>query len=274
MSLVVHSRFDAPGQSDAHRRLQVLQLAVHRRVGLQNVAHDAVVVAEVRHFFWADVVREAGVFLVSQTRHELVDELSFLQSLLHLHDLLAAGNHIVHQVHLRLSEPVAVRDVENAAHRGGVHAGPAARLQPHALADVLEVVTGAQKRDLHHHARAQPRAQVGWADQHVAKMVVVHEVVALPLHDVLHGVAAVRESRKNFLDICAHLHRNDARVIFLVDPHEKVLLVVEEDTAAIGPVATHPTGKQECRVGFLEQEVVVSQFLFFLVRDSVRLWLV
>jgi len=131
-------------------------------------------------------------------------------------------------------------------------------------------VAGRKLRDLDHDARAQPGTQVGWADEHVSQVVVVHEVIPFGLHDVLDGVAPRDEALEDFLDVGSHLHRNQSRVVLLVDPHEEVLLVVEEDTTPIGPVPAHTAGEQERGIGFLEQEVFLPQRFFFFVRDSVR----
>jgi hypothetical protein len=53
-------------------------------------------------------------------------------------------------------------------------------------------------------------------------------------------------------------------LIFLVDPDEESLILVVEDTSAVGPVSIQTYSLKES-VSFLEEEVVVNELLSLLL---------
>ena len=63
------------------------------------------------------------------------------------------------------------------------------------------------------------------------------------------------EAGEDCTDVGARLHRDDAELIFFVDPHEEGLIVVVEDASALGPVAVAVTGFEESITLFKEEMV-------------------
>ena len=68
-------------------------------------------------------------------------------------------------------------------------------------------------------------------------MVVVHEVVALLLEDLLDALGGGGEAVEDLDDGITLLHGDNAHLVLLVNPDEEVLGLVVEDTTGIGPVA-------------------------------------
>ena len=126
-------------------------------------------------------------------------------------------------------------------------------------------------------AGAESRAQVRGASQHVAQVFVPHVLVTVflhqrlnlekdrghvvyccakfyvpsqnpfknpsvlssSLHDPTYLDQTIAESLKDFPNVSRLLHRDDAEVIFLVDPNQEILFVVVPNTATVGPVTCH-----------------------------------
>ena len=70
------------------------------------------------------------------------------------------------------------------------------------------------------------------------------------------------ESLEDACDVSTWLHRNDTKLILLVNPHQESLIFVMEDTSTSWPVSVETTGLQES-VSLLEQEVVSNQLCLF-----------
>ena len=68
------------------------------------------------------------------------------------------------------------------------------------------------------------------------------------------------QSLEDTLDITTLLHRDDTRLIFLIDPNKESLLLVVEDTTALRPVTLH-TSHSQVAVTRHEQEVVINKLL-------------
>ncbi len=54
-----------------------------------------------------------------------------------------------------------------------------------------------------------------------------------------------RKSVENSVDISALLHGDDTKLILLINPDEEGLLLVVEDTSAVGPVAVKTSDFEE-----------------------------
>ena len=68
------------------------------------------------------------------------------------------------------------------------------------------------------------------------------------------------ESTENCANISALLHRNDPKLILLIDPDEESLLVVVEDASSLWPISVQATCIKE-PISFFEKEVIVNQLL-------------
>ena len=75
-------------------------------------------------------------------------------------------------------------------------------------------------------------------------MLVPHKFVSVFLEVGFEFFKSIAESVENSFHVAAFLHRNNAQVIFLVDPDQKVFVVVVPDTASVGPVA----GLKICKI--------------------------
>eukprot|EP00756_Hemistasia_phaeocysticola_P027242 Hpha_TRINITY_DN16106_c1_g1::TRINITY_DN16106_c1_g1_i10::g.4127::m.4127 len=223
--------------------------------------------------------KEDNASVLTDEGLHLVDRLALLAG---LHQLLPLGqlgqtlDQRVHQVHLTLSDTVAVRHVPGAASAGGVDTRRSAGLELHGLEHGLPKVVGRHLLKHNHAARAQTSAQVARARQDPAQVVVVHEVLALSLQHLLHLVARADETRGHLLDVLTvrgglgtvTLHADDAKVVLLVQPHEKVLRVVVEDTTTVRPVPAHTAREQQGRVGLLEEVAHTAELRLLLLRHA------
>jgi hypothetical protein len=85
-------------------------------------------------------------------------------------------------------------------------------------------------------------------------------VVVAEWNTLLDVVDGVGQATENFSQVAAHLHGDDAQVIFLVAPDQEGLGVIVVDTATRWPVTASVGSLQEA-ITFLEQEVVVDELL-------------
>jgi hypothetical protein len=57
--------------------------------------------------------------------------------------------------------------------------------------------------------------------------------------------ASSAESFEDSVEVSSLLHGNNSELIFFVDPHQESLLVIVEDTSAMGPVSVQVASLQE-----------------------------
>lgn len=148
----------------------------------------------------------------------------------------------------------------------------ASLLQPQPLEHLAELVVLADVGQLDVHAGAQPGAQVGRTGEHVAQVLVPHELVAALLEQVLdlqgeaedeeeeegaggwgtgsgwagpHLGQSGAEASEHLPHVAPLLHADDPQVVLLVDPHQEGLVVV----VPAGESDTHThTGEQRWEV--------------------------
>ena len=82
------------------------------------------------------------------------------------------------------------------------------------------------------HGSSEGSSEVGGARGDVTEVRVVSE-----LGDFLDVGAGTGESVEDLVEVSALLHGDDTELIFFVHPHEEGLLVIVEDTSALGPFA-------------------------------------
>ena len=68
------------------------------------------------------------------------------------------------------------------------------------------------------------------------------------------------QSIKYYLEVSSILHGDDSELVLLVDPDEESLILVVEDTSAVGPVSIQTYSLKES-VSLLEEEVVFDKLL-------------
>ena len=69
-----------------------------------------------------------------------------------------------------------------------------------------------------------------------------------------------RESLEDLLDVGTRLHRNNSKLILLINPHKESLVVVVEDSSSLWPVS-FKTARLEIFITSLEKEMVCDQLL-------------
>jgi hypothetical protein len=73
-------------------------------------------------------------------------------------------------------------------------------------------------------------------------VVVVHEIVTHALQGLGDDVSGLSETVEDSMDVITLFHRDNARVIFLINPNKEVSGFIVEDTSGVGPVATASGG--------------------------------
>ena len=68
------------------------------------------------------------------------------------------------------------------------------------------------------------------------------------------------KTSKDSSDISALLHGDDTQLVLFVDPDEECLLIVVEDSSALGPFTIQATSFEEA-ISFFEEEVVSDELI-------------
>jgi len=198
-----------------------------------------------------------------------VDVLSLLESLFPSNNLGNTLDEDVDELDFGLAESISIGDVPGAAGGGRVDTSGSSGLESHSSEDLFEVRSAGEVWDLDHGASSETSSKVGWAGEDPAKMLRVHKVVSLVLQALLNLSSGLGESLNDLLDVVALLHRHNSHLIFLVDPDEKVLVVVVVDTSGVGPVAAAAGREKKSGVGLLEEVSGHSEGLLFFVGHTV-----
>lgn len=114
----------------------------------------------------------------------------------------------------------------------------------------------------------QASSEVGRTRQYVSKSLGPHKSVAILLNVLLHFFQTTAESIEDLFHVSSLLHRDDTGVVLLVDPNQKVLVLVVPDATSVGPVASHTSTCQQRWDWFIEQEMIVDQLLLFIVTHT------
>ena len=131
------------------------------------------------------------------------------------------------------------------------------------LAPGLELVhrLGGPSGEVHVDGGPHACAQVGGAGVDVSVLLGAGVVLAsLSLDGISDSLDAAGKTGEDTLDITSLLHRDDAGLVLLVDPHEESLGVIVEDSTALGPVTLH-TSDSQVTVSGDEEEVVIHKLL-------------
>jgi len=203
----------------------------------------------------------------------LLERLARLEPLLDRDYLGHAIYHFLHQLHLRETEALLVRDVPLATNGLRVLARGPARLKVELGADLLELVRArlVEERDLDHHGCAKPGTKVGGAGAKKAEAVRVHEVRTILLGRRLDCVGDLAEPGKHLLHVPALLHGDDAAVVLLVGPGQSGLGIIVEDAASLRPVACSAgSAEQLSRAGLLKQETVGLEGVLLLLAHTAK----
>ena len=152
-----------------------------------------------------------------------------------------AVDHILNESLLGETESSLVGDVENTGAGVGVLTVDTTELHVVLSADVLHLGhVLAELGQLDVHGGSESGTKVGRAGGDVTEMVITRE-----LGDLLDGAGSSAESVEDGLDVGTVLHRDDSKLILLVDPDDESLGVVVEDTSARRPVSVEVASLKE-----------------------------
>jgi len=225
-----HSRHDHVGQSISLVRLHVLQAVEQLRS--QVLRHGRLVlVAELRHGVELQVLEVRRVLHIIAVESPTVLQVRMLhcshlrahirrrttrcKHLLQLDQLRHPVDHLLHQLHLRETQTLLVRHVELGPHRRRVLACRPARLQVEAAAHIIQqslVSSLARLQQLvelcqaDHHRGAKSSAQVGRTGAQESELLAPHQLRAVGLSRLLHGIRQIAETRKHRRNVAALLH--------------------------------------------------------------------
>jgi len=172
-------------------------------------------------------------------------------------------NHGLDQLDLRVAKTMLVGNVISVASLAARLSAGTTGLEVKGLAPSLEGINGVLGPAGQVNVDGGPHAsaQVGGAGVDVAELGGQQEVLArLSLDGVTDGLDTPGEALEDTLDVTALLHGDDPELILLVDPDQEGLVLVVEDTTALGPVALH-TSDLQVGVTRHEEEVVVDELL-------------
>lgn len=94
-------------------------------------------------------------------------------------------------------------------------------------------------------------------------------VVVRELSNLFNVGTGSAESVEDGLEISTVLHRDDSKLILLVDPHQESFVLVMEDASAVGPISVETNCLKES-VTLFEEEVVVNELLPLLLSHVVQ----
>jgi hypothetical protein len=89
----------------------------------------------------------------------------------------------------------------------------------------------------------------------ITEMVVLCEIAVF-----LDSLSGSAKSIKDLFDTSTGLHRNNSKLILLVDPDKEGLGIIMEDTSTRGPVSVKVASLKE-PVTFFEEEVIIDELL-------------
>ena len=159
--------------------------------------------------------------------------LSQSQSSFSFHEGSDTVDHVLDEVLLGSAKSSQVGDVEHAIIGLGMLAMDASDLYVVLLCNCVELVLVIhQLRQLDVHRGTHCSSQVGWARCDVAEVVVVGELEVL-----LNLGGSSLKSAEDSLDVGTWLHRDDSKLVLLVDPDQECLLIIVEDASARWPVS-------------------------------------
>ena len=157
-------------------------------------------------------------------------------------------NHLLHQLHLAVSQPVLVRDVVcNTSLTTRLPTGSTwlkVKLFASGSKNLGAKLGPSWEVDVNRSSHAC--SKVRWAGVDVSVPFVQHEVMTRFLLDgILHSLDTSCQSVKHLLDVSTLLHGDDPQLVLLVHPHQELLVGGVEDAAADRPVIVAAGGAQE-----------------------------
>merc|ERR1719175_446498 len=179
-------------------------------------------------------------------------------------------NHLLHQLHLTVSQPVLIRDVVgNASLSTRLPTGSTwlkVKLFASGGKNLGAKLGPSWEVDMNRSSHAC--SKVRWAGVDVSVPFVQHEVMTgLLLDGILHSLDTSCQSVKHFLDVSALLHGDDPQLVLFVDPGQESLVLVVENPTTLRPIPLH-TSNLEVGITRHKEEMIINQLLSDLLTHS------
>ena len=94
-------------------------------------------------------------------------------------------------------------------------------------------------------------------------------IIVRELGNLLDFDKGVAKSFENLSDVGSWLHRDNSKLILLIDPGEESFIFVVEDTSIMWPVSVEATSVKES-ISLLEEEVVINELFSIFLRQGVE----
>jgi hypothetical protein len=80
------------------------------------------------------------------------------------------------------------------------------------------------------------------------------------LGNLLNFFSSASKTGEDLTNVSTLLHRDDTKLIFLINPNEESLSIVMEDTTSIRPVTVETTSFKES-ITFLKEEMILDKLI-------------
>jgi hypothetical protein len=146
-----------------------------------------------------------------------------------------------------------------------VFSGTASGLHTEALSECFELMRSecvGQEWKQDHCRSSESSAEVRRTCVDVAEVFIELVTGALFLEELFDSLDALAPALEDGDDVSSFLHRDNAHVVFFVDPDEEFAAVSTEDAAVVGPVSASACCSKERRAGrFLEEVAIAAELV-------------
>jgi len=189
--------------------------------------------------------------------------MSFPQSNILFVESVHSINHLLHQLHFTVSQPMLVGDVIGDSSLSSrfttSSTGLEVKLFTSSSEDLGTKLGPAWEINVDRGSHAS--SKVSWAGVDVTIPFIQHEIMTRFLLDrILHSLDTSCQSVEHLLNVTSLLHGNYSQLILFVDPSQEGLVLVVEDATTLGPVSLHASNL-EIWVSGHEEEVIIHQLL-------------
>jgi len=156
------------------------------------------------------------------------------------------------------SESPEVGDIENTIVGLSVLTMDTSDLHVVLVSDrLVEIFVLHQLWEVDMNGSSETSSHIGWAGGDVTKMLIIGELCLL-----LDLVGSIGESLEDSLDVGSLLHRNNSKLILLIDPDKESLVVIVEDTSSFWPISLK-SSRLEIFITTLEEEMISDELFLF-----------
>merc|ERR1719244_2546222 len=156
-------------------------------------------------------------------------------------------NHLLHKLNFRITKPVLVRDVVCNSSLTTRFSTSTSRLKVKFFASSSQYL-GPQPsvtRQVNMNRGPHASSKISWTGVDVSIFRVKHKILPrLRFNRVSHSFDTSRKSIKYTSDVASLLHGYDPKLILLVNPRQKSLFLIVENTSTFRPVSLHTSDLQ------------------------------